>query len=287
MLKRYDNTFRFAEVVLKNLGWKSEEINAALTDDVVQHLANCTREQQKALFGELNEARLRSIEEADDVPLVMKSADFRCTNAECAHVIRDEIVDVPANLPLSRVTFECPKCGADASWFIPHGTRMAVQGEENVPSERLRAAREGLVRNPPPGFEPYRGDGSRSDLAKWEEKHSLAPMASDEGRRGNSTINSKTKFTQTVAFEQELAQHVDRSVQIAEAGGDRLAEAKRQIGKPNDYDVNSFKEQAGGGIVDGSAPLTEGNVPIADVAEELAVVQRGNQSRDHIAPDRQ
>jgi hypothetical protein len=284
-MKRYDQTYRFAEIVLRNLGFSSAGIAEVLTEEMVQHLAGCTAEQQKLVFSELNEKRLRQLEEDDDIPLVMKSADFRCSNEECGAEMRDEIVDVPQGLPLSRVTMECVACGADAQYFIPHGTRMAVQGEENVPKERLDAARRGLIRNPPPGFEPYRGDGSRRDIESWERKHNISAMSADEGRRGNATVNSKTKFTKSAAFEQALAEEVTRATEIAEAGGDRLAEAKAAIGRPNDFDVDAFKAQANVGVVEGSMPVADGAVPIDDVAEELTTVQRANQSRNQIVPE--
>lgn len=268
-MKRYDTTYRFAETVLKNLGWPSEDIAAVLTDDMVRHLADCTREQQKIIFAELNEQRMRRIEEDDDVPLLMKEADFRCSNAECGHEMRDQIVDVPQGLPLSRITMGCEACGADAKFFIPHGTRLAVQGEENVPPERLDAARRGLVRNPPPGFEPYRGSGTRRDLEAWERKHDLSSLSADEGKRGNSTINSKTKITQTVEFEQQLAETVSEAWDIAEAGGDRLAEAKAKIGRPDEYDTNTFKQQVSGGVVGADAQVADSAIPVADIAEEI------------------
>lgn len=268
-MKRYDTTFRFAEVVLKKLGWSSNEITDALTDDMVRHLADCTAEQRNATFEELNAARLRSLEEDDDVPLVMKSADFRCSQEDCGHEMRDQIIDIPKGSPLSRATMECEECGADATYFIPPGTRFAVQGEENVPSERLDAARRGLIRNPPPGFEPYKGDGTRRDLESWERKHDLSPMSADEGKRGNAVINSKKKHTQTAAFEEQLASTVTKAWEIAEAGGDRLAEAKAGVDAPNEYDANTFKQQVNQNIVDGDVAVADGAIPVEAVAEEI------------------
>lgn len=287
-MKRYDDAYRFGETVLKTLGWSGDEIAATLTDALVQTLAGATQAQQTNIFRELDAQRLSAIASDDDVPTYLKSVDFRCdTENGCGLQLRDELVDVPEGMPLPRLTMTCPKCGLDARYFLPLGTRLAVQGEENVPREQLDAARRGLVRNPPPGFEPYRGDGSRKSVEAWETRHDISPMASDEGRRGNATITSKTKHTQTVEFEQKLAANVDQAWEVAVAGGDRRAAALAEIGRPDAFDVDRFKEQATGGVVDGPAPLAAGGtaVPVNDVAEELAPIQRANQSRKGITPE--
>jgi hypothetical protein len=268
-MKRYDNAYRFASTVLKNLGWKSEEVEATLTDDLVRAIAAADENRKTAIFRELEDLRQRALEEDDDADTQLRSVDFRCTNPDCLHEMRDQLVDVPMGYNLTRLTSDCSKCGSGALYFIPHGTRLAMKGEENVPRERLDAARRGLVRNPPPGFEPYKGDGSRSSLEAWEARHNISPMAADEGKRGNATVNTKAKHTQTVAFEQELAGTVKRAWEIAEAGGDRLAEEKAKIEQPNQYDADKFKQQVSTNVVDGDVPLAESAMPVSAVAEEI------------------
>jgi hypothetical protein len=267
-MKRYDTAYRVAENALKNLGWESERISAKLTDPVIRQIADASSEQVVNIIRELEETRIREIENEEDVRLVMKSADFRCSNAECGHEMRDEIVDVPEGLPLSRVTMECSACGHDAKWFIPHGTRFAMQGEENAPREQIEAARLAAVRGAAGRVEPFVGE-TRSELRKWEQDNNVSPMPADEARRGKATINSRTKFTQTAEFEEQLAATIRTASEIAEAGGDRLAEAKAAIGQPNDYDVNSFKQQVNLNVVDGQSPVANAAIPVASVAEEI------------------
>lgn len=268
-MQAVNETRNLATTVLARFGCSESEIAAALTSDALKELQHESLSEGRAkILSYLRQQIEAERAEKAAAPMVLKTVDFKCSI--CGHEERDCLVDVATDQKLSDLKMDCPKGRHVMHFFWPPGTRMAVFGEENVPKEQMMAAQTLLTRGPVGDTKPFAGT-TRSELKAWERENHLAAAPGDEGRRGNSTINTKTRYTDTTEFQNTLMEHIRTAEEIVDAGGDRLAEAKAAIEAPNDYDVNKTKQQAESTDNVGAAYEKDRQADVSDFAEELSV----------------
>lgn len=262
-----------ATSVLKRFKCSDDEIRRALTDDVVKELGRAAKSEQARILDYVRMQIETERAERASAPEVFKTADFRCER--CGREELNVIISVAGDAKLTEQKMDCPDApGHVMSFFWPLGTKMAVLGEENVPKAQLEAARSGAIRGGPDGVQPFAG-ATRSELKKWERDNGVMAVASDEVKRGNSVVHTKTKTSQTKEFGDALMERTRVAEEIVRAGGDRLAEAKLAIEQPNEYDVSKAKQQATTTLDRVSGALQkERAVDVNDFTTELEVVNQ-------------
>jgi hypothetical protein len=116
-----------------------------------------------------------------------------------------------------------------------------LASDENPSRELIAAAKAGMVYGDRK-VEPFQGE-TRSELNRWMKDNQISAFTQDERARGNSTVNTKKRFTETKEFEDALAKAVIETDELRQAG--KLDDHLKQIEKPDDYDKGVLAQQLG------------------------------------------
>jgi len=185
--------------------------------------------------------------------------DFHCQT----HGDFEDQLPFDAPRPL---TSTCPDC----SVVSPLVWRRApgVFGDENVPKERMAAARSGCVNAAEHYIPPFNGS-TRSELAKWERTFNVVHHTGGERRSGRLEINQKVPWLKTEQGKRKHGEILAHAVEVAKAGDEAVMCEMAKIEKPNAFDVNAFSQQAGAG---GVPVVAKNGIQGTDIAADLATV---------------
>lgn len=161
----------------------------------------------------------------------------------------------------------CPDCGTASP--LVWRTAPGMLGEENVPKERLAAARSGNVNGADNYIPPFTGS-TRSELTTWERTFNVVHHTSGERQSGRLTVNSKKEpWVKTPEGKRKHEEILAEAKQIASAGDEAvMRELDQRAERPNKYDIDAFAAQAGAGAVP-DPELNGVSVPTTAIAEDL------------------
>lgn len=171
---------------------------------------------------------------------VLRSIDVRC--GECGAELRDQLVEVEVGERIGEIEFQCQNCeGGRMRLFWPLGTRIGIVSDEKPPRDEVESARLAFVQGK--RVTPFMGE-TRTDLQRWKDDNGIIYTSTgDERARGNSQVQTRSKLTESPEFIAALTEQTKRTKEIVESKGDAYHELKRAVERPNDYDVEKFKEQ--------------------------------------------